>query len=319
MSAINVALLGAGGQLGKTFLASREKRNADTTEKVFTGALVNAVSDTPDEARLADLRLYAFTREQLDICEQDRLTDVLGALDIQVIVNAAAYTQVDRAESDEYEAMRVNREGAANVATFAAGAGCRLIHVSTDFVFAGTAGRAYKPGDATGPVNVYGATKLAGEQAVQSACGDRALIVRTGWLYSGYASNFLTTMLRLMSEREHLGIVADQVGTPTSTGSLVRFIDRIIASNVESGIYHWSDAGVASWYDFAVAIQEEATGEGLLGDAIPIVPISTQEYPTPAARPDFSVLDKSTSYRDFNLTPVHWREELRRSLRTMRN
>lgn len=287
MSRPGIALLGAGGQLGKTLQA-------------------DWAANAPSE-----WQLHAFTRAELDIRSPEQLAQRLDPLAIQVVVNAAAYTRVDRAESERDRAMAINRDGVAHLAQWVAARGCRLIHVSTDFVFDGRAGQPRQPGDATAPLNHYGQSKRAGELAVLAACADRAVILRTGWLYSRYQPNFVTTMLRLMSEREQLGVVSDQVGTPTSTHSLGRLIARIVQDEEASGVFHWSDAGVASWYDFAVAIQEEALAAGLLHRAIPVSPISTADYPTPASRPAYSVLDKTASYRRFEMAATHWREELR--------
>jgi len=287
VSRLTVALVGDGGQLGKTLQSDW------------------AASDP------SDFKLHPFSRAELDICSAEQLAQRLDPLNIQLVVNAAAYTQVDKAESEPDQAMAINRDGVARLAQWVADRGSRLIHVSTDFVFDGLTARPRQPSDHTSPLNHYGQSKLAGELAVQANCPDRAVILRTGWLYSRHQPNFVTTMLRLMSERERLGVVSDQVGTPTSTHSLGRLIARIARDQKASGVFHWSDAGVASWYDFAVAVQEEALAAGLLQRAIPITPITTADYPTPAVRPAYSVLDKSTSYQRFAMPAIHWREELR--------
>ncbi|MCB1670490.1 MAG: dTDP-4-dehydrorhamnose reductase [Gammaproteobacteria bacterium] len=323
MSRLNIGLLGAGGQLGRTLIDDWE--NYSTPDRIWTLAGARASIPKVSETVTADLPqsrtaedrhqqvcLYAFSRQQLDICSPQQLEDRLRPLDLQVIVNAAAYTQVDKAESEPEQAMHINGEGPARVAEFAARNGCRLIHLSTDFVFDGESSRAYRPDHPTSPCNHYGRTKLAGELAIADTCPDRAVIIRTSWLYSRYQPNFVTTMLRLMTERERLGIVSDQVGTPTSTHSLADLVARVIANKTASGVFHWSDAGVASWYDFAVAIQEEGLQSGLLKAAIPVDPITSSDYPTAAVRPAFSVLDKSASYQRFGAPPVHWRRELQR-------
>jgi dTDP-4-dehydrorhamnose reductase len=188
-----------------------------------------------------------------------------------------------------------------------------LIHISTDFVFDGSASQPYKPDAATAPLGEYGRSKRAGELAVQSVL-PQALILRTGWVYSRYGSNFVKTMLRLMSERDDLAVVADQVGTPTWAHGLAEAVWACAARPQLSGIYHWSDAGVCSWYDFAVAICEEAFALGLLASTVKIRPITALEYPTPAHRPAYSVLDKTNSWRDFALAGVHWRQQLRAML-----
>jgi len=303
VSTINVVLLGAGGQLGRTIAADWQQGDE-------IGALADA--NEPAVVTKPAIRLHCFDRSELDICQPDQFSELLDGLDPQVVINAAAYTQVDKAESEADQAMRINRDGAANVAQWTAANGCRLIHLSTDFVFSGNAAIPYAPEDATVPVNHYGLSKLEGESAIGRTYSGGSLIIRTSWLYSRYQPNFVTTMLRLMRERDQLGVVADQVGTPTSTHSLTRLIGSAINNNVSSGIFHWSDAGVASWYDFAVAIQEEALAVGLLESAIPISPIKTSDYPTPATRPSYSVMDKSASYETFSINAIHWRTELRR-------
>ena len=190
--------------------------------------------------------------------------------------------------------------------------GIRLVHISTDFVFDGTLGRPYRPDDAPNPLGVYGATKLAGEQAVTTA-DPSALIVRTAWVHGPTGANFVATMLRLMAERERLGIVADQIGTPTHADGLADALWRLAAGDAR-GIVHHTDAGVASWYDFAVAIREEALALGLLDRAAEVMPIATADYPTPARRPGIAVLDKTSGWAAAGIAPLHWRDGLRRAL-----
>jgi dTDP-4-dehydrorhamnose reductase len=185
--------------------------------------------------------------------------------------------------------------------------------VSTDFVFDGTQSHPYLPTDRTNPLGVYGASKLAGEQLALAAYPEGLAIVRTAWLYSAFGNNFVTTMLRLMGERERLGVVADQVGTPTWTCGLAGALWQMCRVQPK-GIHHWTDAGVASWYDFAVAIQEEGLACGLLAREIPIQPINTVDYPTSARRPAYSVLDKTETWAALGMTPPHWRVALRRML-----
>jgi dTDP-4-dehydrorhamnose reductase len=184
-----------------------------------------------------------------------------------------------------------------------------MIHVSTDFVFDGNASSPYKVDAPTAPLSVYGATKLAGEQATLAALGDRAVILRTAWVYSATGNNFVRTMLRLMA-RGNVRVVADQVGTPTSAASLAEAIWSIAAAEA-GGVFHWTDAGVASWYDFAVAIAEEGVRAGLLTNPVEVTPIVTSDYPTPARRPPYSVLDKSAAVQRFGLRQIHWKRRLR--------
>ena len=263
----------------------------------------------------ADVELRAVDRAQLDISNAAQVTKLVADVQPQLIINAAAYTAVDKAESDEVAAIRANVDGPTNLARALHGlSGARLIHVSTDFVFDGRSSTPYRPDDVTGPLGVYGRTKLAGEQAVLSTLAQRALVVRTAWVYAAQGHNFLRTMLRLMNERGAVRVVADQVGTPTAARSLAQVIWKFAAPSELSGVYHWTDAGVASWYDFAVAIAEEAATVGLLQRAVAITPIATHEYPTPAKRPAYSVLDKAKTHAALNLAPVHWRVRLREVL-----
>ena len=239
-----------------------------------------------------------------------------------VVINASAYTAVDAAESDEDAARLVNRDGAAYLARHAAANDARFVHVSTDFVFGeGNDDSPRGTSHPTNPTSVYGQTKLEGEQVVQEILGDRALIVRTAWVYAANGSNFVKTMLRLMRERDEVRVVADQIGTPTWASSLANAIWCMIERQL-SGIHHWTDAGQASWYDFAVAIGELGFEEGLLTSPPKVQAIPTSEFPTPAQRPKFSVLDKEATWAGLEgtdcLPPVHWRENLGTMLRELK-
>jgi dTDP-4-dehydrorhamnose reductase len=235
-----------------------------------------------------------------------------------VVINAAAYTGVDAAEREADRALAVNADGAANVARASTRVGARMIHLSTDFVFDGAQGRPYLPDDRPNPLGVYGRTKLAGEQAVQRWSAT-ALILRTAWVYSNHGHNFVRRMLGLMEERDELSVVSDQIGAPTWSRSLAAALWAAAARPELRGIQHWTDAGVASRYDFAVAIQEEALALGLLSRAVPIHPVHSEEYPTPARRPAFSVLDTSTARAALGLAPPHWRVNLRRMLQGLQH
>jgi dTDP-4-dehydrorhamnose reductase len=248
----------------------------------------------------------------LDITQPEQVKAALDAHQPDAIINAAAYTAVDKAESDADRAYAINHLAAATLAREAQRRGIYLLHVSTDFVFDGQQSTPYLPDANPLPLGVYGASKLAGDQAVQEYCPSAA-IVRTSWLYSAYANNFVKTMLRLMAERESLGVVADQIGTPTWTRTLTDTIWSFIAQKPQ-GIFHCSDNGVASWYDFAIAIQEEALAIGLLTKAIPVKPLRSEEYPTPARRPAYSVMDKRTTENTLGYTLPHWRPRLRQML-----
>jgi len=249
--------------------------------------------------------------DELDITSAGQVRELVDEFQPQLIVNAAAYTAVDRAESEPETVRGVNARGAENLARAATSSGARMIHISTDFVFDGSRGKPWKPGDPTAPLGVYGATKLEGEKAVQRALGRDSLILRTSWLYSAHGNNFVKTMLKLMREKDDLGVVADQVGSPTWAKTLADAVWAAARKPEVAGILHWSDAGAASWYDFAVAIQEEGIRSGLLNRRIPIRPIPTRSYPTPARRPFYSVLDSYASWEALDLEPLHWREALR--------
>ncbi|HEX6966468.1 MAG TPA: dTDP-4-dehydrorhamnose reductase [Gemmatimonadaceae bacterium] len=254
---------------------------------------------------------------ELDITDAAAVRSACSAFAPTVVINAAAYTAVDRAESEPERAFAVNETGAGNVARAAVEQGARIVHVSTDYVFDGTAYRPYRPTDATNPLGAYGRSKLAGEEAVASAARERAVIVRTAWLYSAYGANFVRTMLRLLPERDVVRVVADQVGTPTWAANLARFLWTVAARPDVHGIMHWTDAGVASWYDFAVAIGEEALALGLIERAAPVISVRTEDYPTPAKRPSYGVLDKTASWSLLGEPACHWRSALRSMLREM--
>ncbi len=211
----------------------------------------------------------------------------------------------------------MNVEGPRNVAAAARDVGARLIHISTDFVFDGDASTPYKADAATNPLSVYGRTKRDGERAVLEALPKSAVVVRTAWLYSKTGSNFVKTMLRLMGERDELGVVADQIGTPTWANSLADSVWAFAGATELAGLYHWTDGGQTSWHEFALAIQEEALSLGLLDQLIPIHAITTEDYPTAATRPRYSVLDCSATTVALNLHPAQWRVNLHHMLKGM--
>lgn len=242
---------------------------------------------------------------------------VVSRFEPDIIINAAAYTAVDNAEADEERANTLNNTLVKLLAEEARSLGFVFVHVSTDFVFDGKSSRPYAPGDSTAPLGIYGATKLAGEKSLISSGAGRSAIVRTSWLYSSHGSNFVKTMLGLMREKNELRVVSDQVGSPTWAKGLAVSLWRAalrLAIDEPAGpasIHHWSDSGVASWYDFAVAIQEFALEMGLLDKKIPILPIGASEFPTAASRPHYSVLDKSEFERKFGCQAPHWRSQLK--------
>ena len=267
------------------------------------------------ELKPADTELYAFSSRDFDICNRAQHELVYKDLAPSTIINTSAYTQVDKAETEHERAFEVNALGPALVAE-AAPKDCRIIHFSTDFVFDGAKLSAYKPTDLAAPLSIYGASKLAGENKLRELRAD-STIIRTAWLYSADGNNFMTTMLKLMDERNELSIVNDQFGTPTSAHVLAEVLWRFVANRSLKGIYHWTDQGVASWYEFALEIQKQALDLGLLKKKIPLHAINTSEYPTAAQRPKNSVLDKSATYEAINCSGKTWQEELNIVLRQL--
>ena len=262
----------------------------------------------------ADVEITALHRSGLDITDLSAVMSVILKLQPDLIINAAAYTAVDKAEKEADKAYGVNADGAVNIARAAENCSARLIHLSTDFVFDGNGSEPYLPEDEPKPSGVYGASKLEGERLVMAETMGRAVILRTAWLYSVHGINFVKTMLRLIAERDELKIVDDQIGTPTWAKDLAMAIWLIANKTEMQGIYHWTDDGVASWYDFALAIQEEAHELGILQRMIPVKPIKTAAYPTPAKRPAYSVLDKASTCAVLGYTPSPWRESLKKML-----
>jgi dTDP-4-dehydrorhamnose reductase len=266
----------------------------------------------PQTGLPSQLKVVFLDRAACDLSVPNAATDALAHHKPDWIINAAAYTAVDNAESEPDLAHRVNASAVAEMATYAGQNDSKLIHVSTDFVFDGTRRQPYQPGDPTSALGVYGHSKLAGEQSVVLHAPENAMIIRTSWVYSEYGQNFVKTMLRLMAERNELGVVHDQMGAPTYAVGLADIIwDIVMNDRFAPGIYHWSDRGSISWYDFAEAIQAEALSRGLLAGAIPIKPIPTEAYPTPAARPEYSVLDTGKLESLLGLSAIDWRLRLR--------
>ena len=244
----------------------------------------------------------------LDITNETAVEKFFKENRYDTVVNCAAYTAVDKAEDNKEAADRINRVGPALLAKY----GRNIIHISTDYVFDGTAHTPYCETDHTNPQSVYGSTKLAGEIAVLHEA-QTAAIIRTSWLYSAHGNNFLKTMRRLGAERESLGVIFDQVGTPTYAGDLADAIVTILPQmkNVNKEIYHFSNEGVSSWYDFAVAIME------LSNIKCKIEPLETKQYVTRAIRPPFSVLNKSKIKNEFGISIPHWMDGLRRCIGTL--
>ena len=285
---MKVLITGAGGQLGRALMALAPG-----------GTTVHGVR-----------------HEQLDIAEAPAVESFIRDYRPDVLINAAGFTRVDDAEKEREMAERANATGPAVLAAACRAVGAWLLHVSTDYVFDGHRSQPYSPAAAVNPLGVYGKTKLAGERAVSRELPERHTVVRTSWLYAPEGRNFLTTMLRLMGSRPQLAVVSDQIGAPTSVTGLASVL-WAFAPRRSAGLYHWCDSGVASWYDFAVAIAEEAVSLGVLTAGPTILPISSAEYPTAAPRPAYSLLDKRETERLLGLAAPHWRYALRGTLRSL--
>ncbi|MEY3703945.1 MAG: hypothetical protein RLZZ561_1565 [Pseudomonadota bacterium] len=276
-------------------------------------ALITGVNGQLGKALLADApagwTCVPLDRAALDLSDPEAIARMVDTEQPDLVLNAAAYTAVDRAESEPELAHAINASAPAAFSKALGNAG-RLVQVSTDFVFDGARGHAYLPDDVRNPQSVYGVSKAAGEDAA----GDKAIVVRTSWVYAVGGANFVRTMLRLMRERDELRVVADQIGSPTWAKGLAAAIWDLALKDA-TGIWHHRDAGIASWYDFAVAIAEEAHAVGLL-DRIPAIhPIASSEYPTPARRPAFSVLDVTATREALGDVSTHWRSNLRTMLK----
>jgi len=252
-------------------------------------------------------------RSELDISDKKALEDYLSRNDINIIINCAAYTAVDKAESDAINADKINHLAVKYLAQLAKERNIQLIHISTDYVFDGKNYKPYNEDDITNPNGVYGQTKLDGEKAIQDINPKNSIIIRTSWVYSSYGANFVKTMLRLGKEKDSLGVIYDQVGTPTYARDLAKTILDIIPNinNETVAIYNYSNEGVLSWYDFAKEIMRMAKLD------CKVNPIETVDYPTPCARPHYSLLNKSKIKKEFNLTIPFWKDSLDECLRKM--
>jgi len=254
---------------------------------------------------------FVFTDvDTLDICDAQAVNAFVKEKQVDYIINCAAYTAVDKAEDDEALCLRINRDAVRNLGEAARMAGARVIHVSTDYVFDGTNHLPYVETDNTCPASVYGRTKLAGEQALQEVCPD-AVIIRTAWLYSEFGNNFVKTICRLAKEKEEVNVVDDQWGTPTYAGDLADAIIKMLENDElpeHEGIYHYTNEGSCSWYEFAKEIVS------LSGESCRVNPISTDQYPVKAKRPIYSVLDKAKIKREFEIEIPEWKEALLRCM-----
>ncbi len=255
-----------------------------------------------------NIELILVGRDELDLSRPESIPSVLDLHAPDVVINAAAYTAVDKAESEPELAELINAMAPQVIANWCNDNNAQMVQVSTDFVFDGTQSNPYAVDTPLSPLGVYGNTKAEGEK-VLGICGN-AYVVRTSWVYSENGNNFVKTMLRLAKERDVLGVVADQVGSPTYAENLAQMIWSLLAVNPAQKIWHFSDSGVASWYDLAVAAFKCAKQQGLI-DRVPVVsPIQTVDYPTPAKRPAYSVLDKTQTWNQLDIAPVHWQAAL---------
>ncbi|MFA3790798.1 dTDP-4-dehydrorhamnose reductase [Aliiglaciecola sp. SL4] len=276
----------------------------------MTIVVIGKSGQLAQELKRLDDSLLCLGRDDIDITSAENVNSILSNNNVTGIINASAYTAVDKAESEKQQAFEINAAAVENLAKFANQNAVPLVHVSTDYVFSGDKGSPYLVEDVHAPIGVYGASKAAGEKAIQQFAPSQGCIIRTSWVYSQFGNNFVKTMLRLMAEKPELGIIDDQIGSPTSASALAKACLYAVNHNV-NGVHHFTDSGVCSWYDFALAIQELGIKYGLLNKSIPVKPIPTLAYPTPAKRPSYSVLDKASLTMAFNgLQPKHWRVEL---------
>ncbi|WP_088292029.1 dTDP-4-dehydrorhamnose reductase [Bacillus mycoides] len=253
--------------------------------------------------------VFGLGREELNITDEKQVSEKVLLIQPDIIIHTAAYTQVDQAESDEEAAFNVNAEGTKYLAKAAEAVGAKFCYVSTDYVFDGTKNEPYKADDQTNPQTVYGKSKLVGEQYTQEYCS-KNYIVRTSWVFGLYGNNFVKTMLRLAEEKKELGIVHDQVGSPTYTTDLARFIINLVQTD-KYGIYHGSNSGVCSWYEFAKEIFEQSNIE------IMVNPLTTEDFPRPAARPKYSVLDKGMIEQNGFESFQDWKKALKDFLKNL--
>ena len=259
-------------------------------------------------ATFPQYRFVFASREDLKLHHYGLVENFFIATKPQYCINCAAYTAVDKAESEQDVAMLVNGEAVGHLAAICKKYQTKFIHISTDYVFDGESETPYKEDDATGPINTYGKSKLLGEQLCMKEDAD-AIIIRTAWVYSSFGHNFVKTMMRLMNERNELNVVADQIGSPTYAADLAKAILDIIASGKwESGIYHYSNKGKISWYEFAQAIKE------ITGSKAIVHPIETVQYPTPAKRPHYSLLNKDKIKSTYSIDVPEWNESLQRCI-----
>ena len=287
MSEIRILVTGANGQLGKSLKRTFERHGCENV--VYTDV------------------------DTLDITDREAVKKFIDAQGFSHIVNCAAFTNVDKAETDSIEAAKLNTEAVGLLAEMAAKNGIKIIHISTDYVFAGDSGRTYNENDEPYPQTIYGRTKLEGEGILTAFCPN-AIIIRTSWLYSEFGNNFVAKMLELAAEGGEIRVISDQIGTPTYAGDLAEVIYKIIRHDIwETGFYHFSNEGVASWYDFAMAIFRRSGHSDLK-----VTPIASKDFKSPAKRPLFSVLNKEKIKRCFDIKIPHWEVSLNKCLKNMK-
>jgi dTDP-4-dehydrorhamnose reductase len=264
----------------------------------------------------AGVEVIGLDLPELDITDAAAVQRAIEHYQPDFVLNAAGYLAVDKAETtDRVEVMRVNADGPRHLAQAIAHSTARMVHLSTNYVFSGRSSVPYQPGDPAEPVSMYGVSKRDGEVAVLETLGERGTVVRTSWVHAAYGNSFLRTILKVLKERGTARVVDDQLGTPTAAHSIAEVVWRAALDPAISGIHHWTDAGVASWYDFAVVIAEEAVALGLLPESVTVVPVSTAEYPTVAARPAYGVMAKQATIAALGASPAHWRVNVRQTIR----
>jgi len=280
---------------------------------LVTGSKGQLGSEIEALASNYDYNFFFTDRDELDITNQEAIKSFIEKNKIDTIINCAAYTAVDKAEEDETNADRINHLAVKYLSQISKEKQIKLIHISTDYVFDGKNYKPYIETDSTSPQGVYGKSKLDGEKAMIDINPLNSIIIRTSWVYSSFGANFVKTMLRLGKERESLGVIYDQVGTPTYARDLARAILDILAKieNNSVQIYHYSNEGVISWYDFAREIMRMAKIDCAIN------PIETKEYPTPAQRPHYSLLNKSKIKEEFNINIPFWKDSLDECLKVM--
>jgi dTDP-4-dehydrorhamnose reductase len=275
------------------------------------GQKVKEVFDT-----FSDVNVVYTDVEELDITSRRSAETIFQKVNPDVVINCSAYTAVDKAETEKETALKVNQKGPLVLAEKCMQYEAFLIHVSTDYVFSGEGFMPYQENEPTKPVNFYGETKVLGEEAIQQTYND-FVIIRTAWLYSEHGNNFVKTMLKLGKERQKIGVIDDQVGSPTYAGDLAEAIREIVKHKLENkpfarGIYHFANEGACSWFDFALKIQE------LAGNDVAVNPIPTTDYPTPAKRPHYSLLNKRKIKSEFHISIPHWEKSLKHCLEILR-